>query len=84
MTGRGRLDFPAGCCGRNCVAPGPTDKSHWAGDDVRAAVAPRMVTGRLTQPGLIAAAVLMLASDHLSGNTTGATFTVDGGLVPML
>ncbi|MEZ0075217.1 SDR family oxidoreductase [Planotetraspora sp. GP83] len=66
------------------MAPGPVDTGRWQGDEARAAVAKRMVTGRLTRPEEIAEAVLMLASERRSGNTTGATFTVDGGMTTTL
>jgi NAD(P)-dependent dehydrogenase (short-subunit alcohol dehydrogenase family) len=39
------------------------------------------VTGRFTQPGEVADAVLLLVSDR-AANITGADITVDGGLIP--
>jgi NAD(P)-dependent dehydrogenase (short-subunit alcohol dehydrogenase family) len=39
------------------------------------------VTGRFTQPGEVADAVLLLVSER-AANITGADITVDGGLIP--
>ncbi len=39
-----------------------------------------MVTGRFSQPEEIADLVLLLASQR-AGNTTGADFVIDGGLI---
>jgi len=66
----------------NSIAPGPVATKRWAPDQI-AGVASRMATGRMTAPTEIAAMVLTLI-DPRSGNVTGATFTVDGGLVPTL
>jgi NAD(P)-dependent dehydrogenase (short-subunit alcohol dehydrogenase family) len=67
----------------NCVAPGPVDTARWGDEVARESVLGRILTGRLTDPDEVAVAVVMLASDR-SGNTTGATYTVDGGIVPTL
>ncbi len=80
----------------NTVSPGPVATDLWLGaDGVAASVAratggePRdvarhaaadMVTGRFSQPAEIADLVLMLASQR-AGNTTGADFVIDGGLI---
>jgi NAD(P)-dependent dehydrogenase (short-subunit alcohol dehydrogenase family) len=64
----------------NTVNPGPVATSRWRPDQI-AAVSRRMVTGRLTRPDEVADVVVMLASNR-TGNVTGATWAVDGGLVP--
>lgn len=80
----------------NTVSPGPVATDLWLGaggvaqtfagasgatpEEVAAAAAAEMVTGRFTRPDEVAAVVVFLASD-LSGNTTGADLRVDGGLV---
>ena len=81
----------------NTVSPGPVATALWLGaDGVAATVAratgmdPQQVvdsaahqslTGRFTQPGEVADAVALLASDR-SANITGADITIDGGLIP--
>jgi len=67
----------------NAVSPGPARTRRWATDEARHAAAARMPTGRLTTPHEVAAAVMMLAGPD-STNTTGATWTVDGGLIPVV
>jgi len=66
----------------NLVAPGPTATRRWPVDQ-RAAVVARTVTGHLSEPGEIAAVVVMLAGGHV-GNIAGTAISVDGGLVPTL
>lgn len=48
-----------------------------------AAAANSAVTGRFTRPEEVADLVLVLVSDR-AGNTTGADFVIDGGLVTTL
>ncbi|AGL16809.1 oxidoreductase [Actinoplanes sp. N902-109] len=83
----------------NTISPGPVSTALWLGDtgvaatlgrasgaspqDIAAHAAADSVTGRFTQPGEVAALVLLLAGDH-AGNVTGADLTIDGGLVPTL
>jgi NAD(P)-dependent dehydrogenase (short-subunit alcohol dehydrogenase family) len=58
--------------------------SHATGagaENVAAAAAHDMVTGRFSLPEEVADLVLMLASDR-TANITGADFRIDGGLVP--
>ena len=66
----------------NTVSPGPVATARWRPDQL-AAVSARMLTGRLTRPEEVADVVAMLASER-TANVTGATWTVDGGLVPTL
>jgi NAD(P)-dependent dehydrogenase (short-subunit alcohol dehydrogenase family) len=83
----------------NTVDPGPVATALWLGDtgvaetiaaatgqlaaDVAAQAAGDMVTGRFTQPREVADLVLMLAGDRIP-NVTGASFTIDGGLIKTL
>jgi NAD(P)-dependent dehydrogenase (short-subunit alcohol dehydrogenase family) len=83
----------------NTVAPGPVATDLWLGadgvaarlgkatglrpEDVAAAAAQGMVTGRFTRPDEVANLVLLLASAR-SDNITGAEFTIDGGLITTL
>lgn len=67
----------------NAVSPGPVDTRRWTSNSAKQAAAARMPTRRLTTPAEVAAAVAML-SGPASGNTTGSTWTVDGGLLPTL
>ena len=80
----------------NTISPGPVATALWLGEqgvaatvgrasgidpqDVAASAAAQSVTGRFTQPHEIAELVLLLASDR-AGNTTGADFVIDGGLI---
>jgi NAD(P)-dependent dehydrogenase (short-subunit alcohol dehydrogenase family) len=80
----------------NTVSPGPVQTDLWLGDGGVAATVARAqgitadavaqqaagaaATGRFTYPHEIADLVLFLASDR-SANTTGADFTIDGGLI---
>ena len=66
----------------NAVSPGPVDTRRWTTDQVRSTAAARMPTGRLTTPDQVASVVVWLAG-HESANTTGSTWTVDGGLLPV-
>jgi NAD(P)-dependent dehydrogenase (short-subunit alcohol dehydrogenase family) len=79
--------------------PGPVSTSLWLGqggvaetvprasgqspEDVAAGAAAQSVTGRFTQPEEVADLVVLLASDRTS-NVTGASFTIDGGLITTL
>jgi NAD(P)-dependent dehydrogenase (short-subunit alcohol dehydrogenase family) len=81
----------------NTVSPGPVATELWLGDhgvaatvakatgtpaeDVVQGAAHDSVTGRFSQPGEIADAVLFLASDR-AANITGADIRIDGGLIP--
>ncbi len=83
----------------NTVNPGPVATDLWLGADGVAASVARsagltaedvvgqatagMVTGRFTQPREVADLVVLLASPR-SGNVTGSSFTVDGGLITTL
>lgn len=83
----------------NTVSPGPVATPLWLGaggvaetfaranggpsDAVAKQAAEQMVTGRFTRPQEVADLVLFLASER-SGNTTGADFVIDGGLVTTL
>ena len=83
----------------NTVCPGPVATDLWLGthgvaatvskatganaEAVAAGAAAQSVTGRFTQPDEIADLVLYLASDRAS-NITGASFTIDGGLITTL
>jgi NAD(P)-dependent dehydrogenase (short-subunit alcohol dehydrogenase family) len=83
----------------NAVCPGPVSTSLWLGqggvaetvsrasgqsaEDVAAGAAAQSVTGRFTQPEEVADLVVLLASDRTS-NVTGASFTIDGGLITTL
>jgi NAD(P)-dependent dehydrogenase (short-subunit alcohol dehydrogenase family) len=66
----------------NAVAPGGTATpriNETTAPDVRADFEQRIPTGRFNQPSEIASALLFLSSD-LSGNVTGQTLVVDGGV----
>jgi NAD(P)-dependent dehydrogenase (short-subunit alcohol dehydrogenase family) len=83
----------------NAVCPGPVSTALWLGDDgvaqtvarasgqsaedVAASAASQSVTGRFTHPNEVADLVVLLASDR-TGNVTGASYTIDGGLVTTL
>ena len=83
----------------NTVCPGPVATDLWLGthgvaatvskatganaEAVAAGAAAESVTGRFTQPDEVADLVLYLASDRAS-NITGASFTIDGGLITTL
>ncbi len=80
----------------NSVSPGPVATDLWLGDvgvaatvgrasgrdpqQVAQDAAGQSVTGRFTRPDEVAALVLVLASDRVSGNVTGTDVVVDGGL----
>ena len=80
----------------NTVSPGPVATDLWLGDSGVAAArgrasgqapeeivqeaAGQSATGRFTTPDEVAALVVTLASDRVSGNVTGSDFVVDGGL----
>ena len=83
----------------NTVSPGPVATDLWLGEDgvartlaragggdpdaIAARAASGSVTGRFTTPQEVADLVVLLASGR-AGNTTGADFVIDGGLVPTL
>ncbi|WP_029135695.1 SDR family NAD(P)-dependent oxidoreductase [Nakamurella lactea] len=83
----------------NSVAPGPVATDLWLGaggvartvadrtggsaDDVAAAAAQQMITGRFTRPEEVADLILLLAGAP-SANVTGATYIIDGGLITTL
>ncbi|WP_042372486.1 SDR family NAD(P)-dependent oxidoreductase [Streptacidiphilus neutrinimicus] len=83
----------------NCVSPGPVETALWNGGDgmaetlgkslgvdpasVAGNVAAQAATGRFTTPAEVADLVLFLASPR-SGNTTGADYLVDGGMIDAL
>jgi NAD(P)-dependent dehydrogenase (short-subunit alcohol dehydrogenase family) len=83
----------------NTVSPGPVSTALWLGrDGVAATVASATggdagavadqaagdaATGRFTTPDEVADLIVFLASER-AGNTTGADFTIDGGLIKTL
>jgi NAD(P)-dependent dehydrogenase (short-subunit alcohol dehydrogenase family) len=83
----------------NTIAPGPVATALWLGDDgvaakvgaasgqkpedVAAAAVSGTATGRFTQPEEVAKLAAYLASDA-SANVTGASITIDGGLIATL
>jgi NAD(P)-dependent dehydrogenase (short-subunit alcohol dehydrogenase family) len=83
----------------NTISPGPVETDLWmgdhgvaavvagAGDGDPAAVARRQAdaapTGRFTHPDEVADLVVLLAGGR-AGNTTGADFVIDGGLITTL
>lgn len=83
----------------NTISPGPVATPLWLGADGVAATfaqasggepdavtrqaAAGTVTGRFTRPEEVADLALLLASER-AGNTTGADFVIDGGLVTTL
>ena len=83
----------------NTISPGPVATDLWLGDTgvaqavarssgvdpavVADQAASQSVTGRFTRPSEVAHLVVFLASS-LSGNTTGADFRIDGGLLTTL
>ncbi len=80
----------------NTVSPGPVETDLWLGDHGVAATVSRAsgqlpediakgavattATGRFSTPPEVAELVALLASDR-AANVTGATFTIDGGLI---
>jgi NAD(P)-dependent dehydrogenase (short-subunit alcohol dehydrogenase family) len=80
----------------NTVDPGPVATDLWLGpdgvaarvsrasgqraQDVAAAAAAGMVTGRFSRPDEVADLVLLLASER-TANVTGSDFVIDGGMV---
>jgi 3-oxoacyl-[acyl-carrier protein] reductase len=82
----------------NAVAPGPTATELWTGEDGIAAQtarkagttreeelakqAAKVPIGRMGEPEEIAAVVVFLCSERAS-NVTGASWSVDGGVVPL-
>jgi NAD(P)-dependent dehydrogenase (short-subunit alcohol dehydrogenase family) len=80
----------------NTVDPGPVATDLWLGQDgvastvgrasdrdpqeIAAAAAAGMATGRFSRPDEVADLVLMLASSR-TANITGASFVIDGGMV---
>jgi NAD(P)-dependent dehydrogenase (short-subunit alcohol dehydrogenase family) len=83
----------------NAVCPGPVSTALWLGqggvadtvsrasgqtpEDVAASAVAQSVTGRFTRPEEVADLVVLLASDRTS-NVTGASYTIDGGLITTL
>ena len=83
----------------NTVSPGPVATDLWLGEDgvartlaragggdpdaIAAQAAGASATGRFTTPQEVADLVVLLASGR-AGNTTGADFVIDGGLVQTL
>jgi 3-oxoacyl-[acyl-carrier protein] reductase len=82
----------------NAVAPGPTASELWIGDggiaDQQArragrsreeelqAAAERVPVGRFAEPEEVAAVIVFLCSERAS-DVTGASWSVDGGIVPL-
>jgi NAD(P)-dependent dehydrogenase (short-subunit alcohol dehydrogenase family) len=80
----------------NAIDPGPVSTDLWLGEngmaaqagrasgqspeDVAAAAAKGMVTGRFTRPDEVADLVLLLASDR-TANVTGTEVVIDGGMI---
>jgi NAD(P)-dependent dehydrogenase (short-subunit alcohol dehydrogenase family) len=83
----------------NSVSPGPVSTGLWmdpggvadgfgaasgqSADDIKAMITSVTPTGRFTTPEQVADLVVFLASDR-AGNTTGADYRIDGGLVTTL
>lgn len=83
----------------NSVAPGPVATDLWLGtggvartvaaqtgataEQVAAAAAAEMLTGRFSRPDEVADLILLLAGTP-GANVTGSTYTIDGGLISTL
>lgn len=83
----------------NAVAPGPVETDLWLGaggvaqtaaaasghtpEEIQAGAIAGTATGRFTHPGEVADLVVFLASAR-AANVTGASFTIDGGLIATL
>ena len=83
----------------NSVDPGPVDTDLWNGEhgvahtlsqagagqphEVTAQAAAAMATGRFSTPAEVATLVATLASPRFA-NVTGASFVIDGGMMPAL